>query len=268
MLDPATPRIKALIVDDEIIACKNLRNIIEKNLHDRIEIVGMTTRTKEAEQMILELEPEVVFLDIELRSENAFQFLERIKPFSFNIIFVTAYDEYALRALKLSAIDYILKPISTDELESAIVKLEQKIAMEKLSIENTVPDYKTIGDQYLNKESAERIVLKNSTEVRIILLKDIHYVEARRSYSCFYFEEQGIATTLLMSKPISDYDDCLPQDLFYRIHKSYIVNVNFIEKIYKEEDQHIAELSDGTKLPLSRRKYTALQEFVQIHNKS
>ncbi len=259
--------IRTLLVDDEANACKNLKNLIQKHWNHQIEVSAIALNTKEAERLINDIQPDAIFLDIEMRGENAFQFLERIKPFSFEIIFVTAYDEYALRALKLSAVDYILKPISTEELDFAIQKLVEKLSLSKITkeliAENT---YNTLGVQYLQNSSPDRIVLKSQSTVQVILFKDIYYIEAKRSYSCFHFSGSHEQSSILTSKPIADYIELLPSNLFYRIHKSYIVNCNYIKKLSQEDDQHTAILKDGTNLPLSRRRYIALQEFLQRYN--
>ncbi|MFA6151612.1 MAG: LytTR family DNA-binding domain-containing protein [Chitinophagaceae bacterium] len=261
MLNTKSGSIKAMIIDDEVIAVRNLKNIIEQNWNDKIEVIATVTSTTTAEKLIRELNPTVVFLDIELRNENAFQFLERIKHFSFDIIFVTAYDEYALKALKLNAMDYILKPICIEELGIAIEKLQNKYLGDGFE---TKEHYRTFGTQFLNRDYAEKIVLKNSTSLKIVLLKDLIFLEAKRSYSCFHFMENGLHKTMLISKPMSDFLDYLPERSFYRIHKSYILNGSFVSGLCLRGDQHWVELKDGTKLPFSRRKYSALQEFLKM----
>lgn len=259
--------IRTLLVDDEVNACKNLNNLIQKHWSHQIEVSGIALNTKEAERLINELQPDAIFLDIEMRGENAFQFLERVKPFSFEIIFVTAYDEYALRALKLSAVDYILKPISTGELNTAINKLIEKLLLREITREATAEhSYNLLGEQYLQKDAPDRLVLKSQSNVQVVLFKDIYYIEAKRSYSCFYFAGKEETNSILTSKPIADYMELLPSDLFYRIHKSYIVNCSYIKKLSQDEEHHIAILKDGTTLPLSRRRYLALQDFLKRYN--
>ncbi len=259
-----TKLIRALLVDDELNACKNLHNILSANFYNSIEITGFALNTKQAEVLIAETKPEVVFLDIEMRGENAFQFIERIEPFNFEIVFVTAYDEYALRALKLSALDYILKPINIVELGNAIKKLEQHLLLkEKAYTFNRENEISISGNQYANKIPAERIILKSQNESRIVGINKIKYIEAKRSYSQFYFEDENGPSTFLMSKPISDYIELLPANLFYRIHKSYLVNCNYIKHLHKENEHFTVWLKDTTVLPISRRKYLLLEDFLK-----
>lgn len=262
-----TKLIRALLVDDELNACKNLQNILTTNFYNSIEIAGFALNTKEAEALIAETNPEVLFLDIEMRGENAFQFIERIKPFNFEIVFVTAYDEYALRALKLSALDYILKPINIVELAGAIKKLEQLLLLkERVQIFAQENEISISGNQYAAKTPPERIILKSQTESKIVSINKIKYIEAKRSYSQFYFEEENGHATFLMSKPISDYIEMLHDRFFYRIHKSYFVNCNYIKNLHKENDHYTVYLKDSTVLPISRRKYLLLEEFLKHSN--
>src|ERR1700740_2529996 len=115
--------LNVLIVDDEMEACANLQHILSEYVDKEINIVGIANNTREAEAAIAKAAPAAVFLDIEMPNENAFHFLERIAPFNFEVIFVTAYDEYAVKAFKLNAVDYILKPISINELNQAVQRL-------------------------------------------------------------------------------------------------------------------------------------------------
>src|ERR1700689_5825299 len=118
--------LNVLIVDDEMEACDNLKNILMEYVDKEINIAGIANNTREAEAQINNFLPDAVFLDIEMPNENAFHFLSRISPFGFEVIFVTAYDEYAIKAFKLNAVDYILKPISIAELTAAVQKLKEK----------------------------------------------------------------------------------------------------------------------------------------------
>src|SRR5690242_12534892 len=124
--------IRAILVDDEIEACENLINIFRKYVPYPVEIIGVFHNTRDLEAGLPELKPDVVFIDIEMPDENAFQFLERLQEVNFEIVFVTAYDEYAVKAFKINALDYILKPISIEELNTAVQKLQTKLWNERL----------------------------------------------------------------------------------------------------------------------------------------
>lgn len=255
--------LQALLLDDEIDACKNLQSFLNRYWKDKIEIYGYALNTSDAEKLLEQVQPDVVFIDIEMPEENAFQFLERIQPFSFEIIFVTAYDEYALRALKLNAVDYILKPISIEELETAIHKLEEKIMLKQFAAKVDYPDnYSDLSHQMLQKAKQDKILLKNKTGMAMINFSDILYLEAEGSYTTFYFKEGETIKSLVMSNSILDYEELLPDDTFYRIHKSYLVNCRQISKVLKQ-DHNLVVMNNLTELPLSRRRYLGLVEFLK-----
>ena len=144
--------IRAIIVDDEHEACINLKNIINDYIQIDINILDCAYSTLDAEEKIKALNPDAIFLDIEMANENAFQFLERLGQIDFDIIFVTAYDEYAIRAFKLNAVDYILKPINIDELAKAIEKLQQRIKYRRI-INNNPQGYQELAQQIRQKNT-------------------------------------------------------------------------------------------------------------------
>lgn len=263
MIKPVVQPLQALLLDDEEDACKNLLKILQRDWEGKINVLGIAMSTEEAEEIMSEVIPDVIFIDIEMPGENAFQFLERIQPFEFEIIFVTAYDEYALRALKLNAVDYILKPISLGELAVAIQKLEEKIAF-KLFSKRMMPEnnFSALNAQILQKTTPDRIVLKSKTEFNIVYFKDILYVEANGSYAHFYFLQQDKIKSIMMSRPLVSYEDLLPLDIFYRIHKSYLINCHHVKRVNKNENYSV-EMKNQTVLPLSRRRHAGLIAFLK-----
>jgi two-component system LytT family response regulator len=187
-----------MLIDDEIDACKNLSALLQLYWADKINIFGIAQSTSDAERMMGQMQPDVIFIDIEMPGENAFQFLERISPVDFEIIFVTAYDEYALRALKLNAIDYILKPISLEELEGAIKKLEEKILYKEVAKNYFLSEnFATLNSQLNGKtDNIHSIVLKNLTRTHVVNFDDVLYLEAQGNYVNFNFRigEEYIST--------------------------------------------------------------------------
>jgi two-component system LytT family response regulator len=263
MKRPSTTLFKALILDDEPEACRNMQSILASYWSQTIELCGYALNTTDAELLIQEHVPDVLFIDIEMPGENAFQFLQRIAPFPFEVIFVTAYDDYALKALKLNAVDYILKPISLEELEEAItklrVKLEAKYREEK---PQGSPNYTELEHQVLNDMHIDKIVLKSRNEIFIVQFADISYIKAEGSYAHFHFTDHKQNKNVMMSYPLVDYEDLLPRDIFFRTHKSYLVNCRYIDHIIKGENCSIS-LKDGTLLPLSRRRAPGLMDFLE-----
>ncbi|MBL7713782.1 MAG: response regulator transcription factor [Chitinophagaceae bacterium] len=255
--------VKALLLDDEPDACRNLKSILSNYWKDTIAVAGYALNTTEAEQLIVQHAPDVLFIDIEMPGENAFQFLQRIAPFTFEVIFVTAYDDYALKALKLNAVDYILKPISLEELEEAIGKLCAKLERkQREGRQGLGTNYSELGDQVLHDVHVEKIVLKSRNEVFVVQFKDISYVKAEGSYAHFYFTDHKQTKSVMMSYPLVDYEDLLPRDIFFRTHKSYLVNCRYIDHINRGEHCSIS-LKDGTVLPLSRRRAPGLMDFLE-----
>ena len=253
--------INVLIVDDEKEACANLENILKNYVDEGVNIVGTAHNTKEAEKQINKFSPDAVFLDIEMPNENAFHFLERISPFNFDVIFVTAFDEYAIRAFKLNAIDYILKPISINELVTAIQKLREKINLRKLIKQNNT-SFEQISNQVNNKTKPHRITLRDNNVIEVVEFKDIYFVEAMGSYIRIIFLKESVVKEITMSGSLTDYEELLPFEYFFRIHKSYLINCLYVNKILKDDYSHIV-INGVYTLPISRRRYAPLLDFLK-----
>ncbi len=250
-----------IIIDDEKEACTNLKNILVEYIDPLINIEGIANNSFDAEKLIKHKTPDAIFLDVEMPGENAFHFLERIVPFTFEIVFVTAYDEYAVKAFKLNAIDYILKPISFSELANAVKKLKEKIYYKKY-INEVSPSYTELSKQVSNKAKQHRITLKDNNNIEVVEFKDIYFIEAKGSYSRVLFSKNGVLKEITMSTSISEYEELLPMEMFYRIHKSYLINCLHVKQILKDESSHIV-INDEFTLPVSRRRYTPLLEFLK-----
>ena len=258
-----TTRLNVILIDDEIEACDNLKNILLTYVDPNINIMGMAYDTTQAEQLIHEVDPSAVFLDIEMPDENAFQFLERIRPVNFEIIFVTAYDHFAIKAFKLNAVDYILKPICIDELGDAVAKLKEKLAYKEL-VHST--DYQIeILKQIASKEKQHKIALRNASSIELVNFKDIYFIEAQGSYCKFYFIKNNSECEIVISNTIAEYEELLPADMFYRVHKSYLVNCVQIKKIATDDSYEVIT-RNNFHVPVSRRKYAAFIQFMEKNN--
>jgi len=252
--------IRVLLIDDEIEACDNLRHILHTYVDASIEILGVAYDTTEAERKVKALKPDAVFLDIEMPDENAFQFLERIKPFDFEIIFVTAYDHFAIKAFKLNAVDYILKPICIDELTDAVKKLRNKLQYRKI-VANT--DYEIeVLRQIAQKEKQQKIALRTFNQIEMVDFMDIYFIEAQGSYCRFCFRKANKEAEVTISNSISEYEELFPSEYFYRVHKSYLVNCIYITRI--SSDPHYELVSNNKHiLPVSRRRYPQFIQFLE-----
>ncbi|WP_118975615.1 LytR/AlgR family response regulator transcription factor [Taibaiella koreensis] len=247
--------LKLLLIDDEKEACDHLRHTIE-SLHDPAMIIaGTAHNTTQAEELIAAIQPDAILIDIEMPGENAFQFLERMAPLRFKVIFVTAYDAYAVRAFRLNAIDYILKPVSIDELLTALERLKAG------SIPGEAGLYHSVSAQLSEKSALKRIRLRSGNHLDIVDIADLYCLEAQRAYCKIYFKANGKDKTIIMSRALTDYAEILPTQSFYRIHKSYLVNCSHIRHIVTSPEP-AAVLSNGMHIPVSRRRYASLLSFL------
>ncbi len=256
------PTIRALIVDDEHGACENLHNLLTEYTSE-IAIVGVANNTKEAEKLINTLNPDVVFLDIEMPNENAFQFLTRLPNIPFEVVFVTAYDDYAIGAFKLNAVDYILKPISISELQNAVKKLASRLEYKKL-VELPADNYQEIGNLVARRIKGNKLTLKDGSNKEEIEFTDIFFLEAQGSYSRIVFRKNNQHKEITMSVTLSFYEELLPDNLFYRIHRSFLINRLHVNRIIRDENDEV-EIADKYVIPISRRKFSGLQQFLAIH---
>lgn len=252
--------IKAIIIDDEPIACDNLQRILRSFVTQKINICGIASNTTEGQILIEKHQPDLIFLDIEMPDESGLSFLERIAPFNFEVIFTTAYDAFALKAFRLNALDYILKPIDIDELENALGKVAEKMAF-KGFIHSRIAA-KEPGTRHLLKEG-NKVLLRNGNNVEIVEIAQILYIAANGSYATIFFLKDGKVRNITMSHSIAKYEQQMSQHEFYRIHKSYLVNMTYIERIIKDKSPALL-LKYNIQLPVGRRRYAGLLSFLGI----
>lgn len=253
--------IKILIVDDERKACTNIRDMLLAYVDKDINIVGIAHDTAEAQVQIARHLPDAVFLDIEMPNENAFQFLERIMPVKFEVVFVTAYDEYAVRAFKLNALDYILKPISVSELRNACDKLVERIVYKHLFAQKNL-SYIELANQVNNTIKHHKITLRDINATEVVDFKDIYFIEAQSSYSRILFLKERAVKEMILSSPLSDYEELLPADQFFRVHRSYLINCAYIKKIMNDGSNQVIMKNDDP-IPVSRRRLGTLISFLK-----
>lgn len=253
--------IKALILDDEIGAIKNLQLLL-KDYAPEIDVLGFATSTKEAELKIKLLRPDALFLDIEMPSESGIEFLKRLNYYEFEVVFITAYHEFAIQAFKLNALDYLLKPLDIQELKRCIKRLSE-VQMLKENYKDWLTKERLNNlniSQDITIES--NIVLKSKDKIEIIPFKNICYLQAEGTYTHFFYIHKGILTKLMMSYPIAHYEDILPKKEFLRIHKSYIINTEYIDQILKENG-HCILTTFGNKVPVSKRRVASLLDHLK-----
>lgn len=244
---------KAIIIDDELLARSMVREYL--TAYPDIEIVQECGDGFEGIKAIQQYQPDLIFLDIQMPKINGFEMLELVEDPP-SVIFTTAFEEYAIRAFESHAVDYLLKPFSKERFDKAMQKWLQAGRLER-----------TAGTRELLDTSAampsrqNRIVLKDNGKIKIIPTANIRYLEAADDYVKIHTAE-GV---FLKNKTMAFFEDTLDANNFIRIHRSYIVNVQLIARIDPyEKDSHLAVLSVGVKLPVSRSGYGKLKQVLGI----
>ncbi|WP_025145490.1 LytR/AlgR family response regulator transcription factor [Pedobacter jeongneungensis] len=233
--------LKAVILDDETRGSKLLSQKLQ-SFEDELQVVGIFNEPAKALNAIITLDPDVLFLDVEMPGINGFQFLERLGSFSFEVIFTTAYDSYTLEALRLSAVDYLMKPVDEDDLKTAITRLRKRVAGK---IKQRSPKSEVLN---------ARLALPTAEGVYIIDKTTIIRVEAMSNYSVFLLTDNK---KIIVSKTLKEYEVQLNDDFFMRINRSVIVNLSYVVK-YRKGDGGTLELSDGAEVEVSPQRKEAL----------
>jgi two-component system, LytTR family, response regulator len=244
--------IKAIIVDDEDHNIENLSIIIQNYCKD-VSIVGTSDNILEAAQLIQLQKPHVVFLDIQMGASTGFDLLRNIPERNFEVIFVTAYDKYGIQAVKFAALDYILKPIDTSELISAIDKVKEKILSKQ---KNSQLDF--LMDYLRQNEKPAKIALPQQQELRYVMIADIIRCEAQNTYTWFFLSNQD---KILVSKPLKEYDELLSEHGFIRCHQSHLINPVFVKSFLKEDGGSLL-LQNEMKIPVSKQKKDFVKESL------
>ena len=247
-------QLKTLIIEDEINNAELLQHFLIKYCPE-IEVIGTCVNKAEALEAIPRLNPQLLFLDIILEDETAFDILKEIDYREMHIVFVTAFDEYALKAFRFNAADYLLKPLQIDELVNAVKRILIREAnrefLEKNAIENMA--------QTFSQTNPKLVTISNIDKVSFIKNEEILFCKSSGRYTEFYLKNKR---KLIASKSLGEYEQELDQNYFYRIHKSFIVNLNCIQQINKKAGNY-CELEDGTSLPISRRRLDGLIQYLK-----
>lgn len=235
--------LQAVIVDDEIKALQSLSWELT-NFSDEIEVMASFTNPFEALEYLQKNTPDCLFLDIEMPTMDGFQFIQKLTNSNFPVIITTAYNQYALKAIKNQALDYLLKPIDTDDLEDTIVKIK-KFKANNFSIENLEMALLNFNSKTSNK----RITLNTDGKLLFLESDEILYAESDGNYSTLFLSD---GQKIVLTKKLKEVNNLLPTDSFFRIHNSYIVNLNKIKEFLKTDGYVI--LKSNHKIPVSRQK--------------
>jgi len=254
-------QLNAIIVDDEEYSRKSLFFLID-GYCSKVKIRGIAKSVQEARQMLKSFEIDLVFLDIAMPNEDGFSLLPDLQKISGSIIFTTAYNQYALKALKASAIDYLLKPIDIEELSVAIEKAIIRKGLNQIDcMDNSHSLQLNSLEENLNEiKKITKLNLPHLNGFNILNIDSIIYVEADSNYSIFHLENQG---RMVVSKHLKEYEEILESSGFSRIHKSTIINLKHL-KNYSNKNGLIVIMSDTSEHTVSRRRVSDFLEAVRI----
>lgn len=235
--------IKAIIVDDEPNCCKTLSILLNRYCPE-VEVTGTYYNGIEALQAISTKSPDVVFLDVEMPKMNGFEMLEKLSSVNFHLIFTTSYDQYALKAFRFSAIDYLLKPVDREELQKAIKKVTERSM--------PIADQLQILLQKVNHPGnpVNKIALPTMEGLQMVLVESILYCESDDNYTILILKNN---TKLVVSRTLKEVEEMLQEHSFVRVHRSYLVNINEIEKYIKGEGGYLL-MTNGAMVDVSRNK--------------
>lgn len=235
--------IKAVLIDDEPANLENLKGLLLKHCN-QVQVVATETEVDQAALSINIHQPDLLFLDIQMGANSGFDLLNLLPDKSFEIIFVTAYDQYGIQAVKFAALDYLLKPVDIDELIHAVKKAELKVKEKK---QNQQLDFLL---NLVKKENAlpTKIALPQLQEIRYVQISEIIRCEADNTYTNFFLSS---GEKIMISRSLKEYADMLQPHNFIRSHQSHLINPLYI-KSWLKEDGGILLLTDGYKIPVSK----------------
>lgn len=244
-------KIKAILIDDELNSLQNLQQKLEGFCPD-VAVVAATQKPEEGLILIRQHQPDVVFLDIEMPKMSGFRMLEELGEYDFDIIFTTAYNHYSVDAIRISAFDYLVKPIGIEELQHAVERLSKSLhkqTKEKIDILK-----KSLSD---NRSQDDKIAISTSEGIEFIPIKNIIHIESKSNYSKIFLMD---GKSIIVTKILKDFEEMLLPYNFYRVHNSHLINLNYIQKYVRSQGGHV-QLQDGTLIDISRRKK---EEFLKM----
>ena len=241
--------IRAIIVDDEEKGRLTLKNVIDKHC-SIVQIIDLCNSVDTAIQSIEKLEPDLVFLDIEMPFQNGFALLEKFNKPNFDVIFITAYDHYAIKAIRYSALDYLLKPVDTDELKEAVAKIELK----KKSTLPQMPDFELLLSNLKLKGNSAKIAVPTFDGLQMLNSTEIIKCTANESYTEIVLSG---GKKIMVSRILKEYEDLLSDFNFFRVHNSCLINLAHVNKYIKGDGGYVV-MSDGESVEVSRRKKNEL----------
>lgn len=244
--------IKTILVEDDPFASTQIRMLLQDR-HPRLRVVATCSDGLEGLQAIQTLQPDLVFTDVEMPKLDGLEMLRRLEKPTFEVVFITSFDKYAIGALRLSALDYLLKPVNPAELDQAVTHFFQKRAS-KLHSEGIIQNF--LHNMSTGEHAQQRLAVTTTEGTHFVALNDLLRVEAMSNYARIFVRN---GKPILVSKTLKDLEESLPEKFFLRVHKSHLVNLLHIKKLLPE--QRLA-LSNGDVVDVSRRRWAEVQLAV------
>ncbi len=244
------------IVDDNVSVRKSIISLLRESFPE-INILASVGTIGEAYKVITHHRPDLLFLDVELPDGTGFDLLKKITPVNFKVIFITGHQEYALGAIKVSALDFILKPFEAEELSQAIEKAREAINYDEEQLK-----LQALHENLQSKKSLKRIVLHTSDHLHLISVSDIIRAEADSNYTRFWISE---GNKIMVSRTIKEFDELLSGSGLIRVHQSHLINIKYIDKFVKRDGGYL-QLKDGTIIPVShnlkKQMLKAINDYI------
>ena len=243
--------IKTIIIDDEKHCSDRVLSLIEQH-PNTFNVLTVIDTVNEALEKVPQLQPDLVFLDIKIHDKTGFDFLQELETINFRVIFTTAFDNFAIKAFKFSAFDYLLKPIDSDDFNGAVMRLQADLSQRNMEqqlqnlFKNLKPDQKKV------------ITIPSLTGFETLKVEDIIHLEADTSYTYIFTKNEKT----MVSKPIKFYEDLLDDNSFFKTHKSHLINIDHVKKYFKGKQSYVL-MSNDAQVPISvRRKDEFLKRFI------
>jgi len=247
--------LRAIVIDDiDTIRKKNI-DVIRANCPN-IAIIGEADSVESGIALIRQILPDIVFLDVEMPDGTGFDLLQRLKPIQFRVIFITGFEDFAIRAFRFSAIDYLLKPLDPQELVEAVRKAEESLGNEMIELR-----LNTLFSNLERPKNLQKLILKTATKIYSVNVQDIVNCEADRNYTTFYFIN---APKLVVSTTLKEYEMMLKPFDFFRSHQSHLINMGYFDHFIKSEGGNTIVMKNKQRIPLAIRKK---EEFLALIDK-
>jgi two-component system LytT family response regulator len=249
-------KIKAVIIDDEQHNLENIQALLGQYC-PMVEVSGTANSAEAAKALLYAHKPDLLFLDIQMPEQNGFDLLRSLSTHDFEVIFVTAYDQYAIQAMRFAATDYLLKPVDISELQAAV---DKAIERRKLKVQNQQLENLLQLLQAGPNKIEQRIALASTKETRFVKMDEIIRCESSNNYTSFYLTS---GESMLVSKPIFEYEELLKPHGFMRCHQSHLVNEKYVKSWIKEFGDFLL-LTDGKEVPISRAKKDNIKRALKL----